>query len=45
MFENQEAVRDTKSKKVIEQLKERSLNKKQKKIRDEVNPLSPSSDM
>lgn len=44
-FENQEAVSDTKAKKVIEQLKERSLNKKQKKIRDEVNPLSPSSDM
>ena len=31
-------------KKIIEQLKERSLSKKQRKIRDEVNPLSPSSD-
>ena len=44
-FENQEAVSDTKLKKVIDQLKERSLSKKQKKIRAEVNPLSPSSDM
>lgn len=43
-FENQEAVSDTKVKKIIEQLKERSLSKKQRKIRDEVNPLSPSSD-
>lgn len=43
-FENQKAITDTKAKKIIEQLKERSLSKKQKKIRDEVNPLSPSSD-
>ena len=43
-FENQEAVSDTKVKKIIEQLKERSLSKKQRKIRDEVNPLSPLSD-
>ena len=44
-FENQEAVSDTKVKKVIEQLKERQMSKKQRKIRDEVNPLSPSSDV
>ena len=43
-FENQEAVSDTKVKKIIEQIKERSLTKKQRKIRDEVNPLSPLSD-
>ena len=43
-FENQEAVSDTKFKKMIEQLKERSLTRKQKKIRNEVKPLSPSID-
>ena len=43
-FENQEPVTDTKLKKTIEMIKERSLTKKQKKIRDEVKPLSPMSD-
>ena len=32
-FENQEAVSDTKLKKVIDQLKERNLSRKQRKIR------------
>ena len=44
-FENQEAVSDTKLKKVIEQLKERNLSKKQRKTRKEVQPLSPSIDI
>ncbi len=44
-FENQKAVSDTKLHKTIEMLKERSLSKKQKKIRAEVQPLSPSADM
>ena len=35
-FEDQEAVTDTKFKKMIEQLKERSLTRKQRKIRNEV---------
>lgn len=43
-FENQEAVTDTKLKKVIDQLKERSLTRKQRKIRNEVKPLSPAID-
>lgn len=43
-FENQEAVTDTKLKKVIDQLKERSLSRKQRKIRKEVKPLSPVLD-
>ncbi len=43
-FEDQEAVTDTKFKKMIEQLKERSLTRKQRKIRNEVKPLSPSID-
>ncbi len=43
-FENQKPVTDTKLKKTIEMIKERSLTKKQKKIRDEVKPLSPMSD-
>lgn len=43
-FENQEAVSDSKFKKMIEQLKERSLTRKQRKIRNEVKPLSPSID-
>ena len=44
-FENQEAVSDTKLHKVIEQLKERNLSRKQRKIQKEVNPLSPSVDI
>ena len=44
-FENQEAVSDTKLKKVIDQLKERNLSRKQRKIRNDVQPLSPSVDM
>lgn len=43
-FENQEAVSDTKLKKVMDQLKERSLSRKQRKIQSQVKPLSPSSD-
>ncbi len=44
-FENQEAVTDTKLHKVINQLKERNLSRKQRRIQKEVNPLSPSVDM
>ena len=44
-FENQEAVTDTKLHKVIDQLKERNLSRKQRRIQKEVNPLSPSVDM
>lgn len=44
-FEDQEAVSDTKLKKVIEQLKERNLSRKQRRIRNDVQPLSPSVDM
>ena len=44
-FENQEAVSDTKLHKVIEQLKERNLSRKQRRIQKEVNPLSPSVDI
>lgn len=43
-FEDQEAVTDTKLKKIIDQLKERSLTRKQRKIRNEVKPLSPVLD-
>ncbi len=43
-FEGQKPVTDNKLKKTIDMLKERSLTKKQKKIREEVKPLSPSSD-
>ncbi len=43
-FENQKPVTDSKLKETIKQIKERNLNKKQKKIREEVKPLSPSSD-
>ena len=43
-FENQKPVTDTKLKKTIEMIKEKSLTKKQKKIRDEVKPLSPVPD-
>lgn len=44
-FEDQEAVTDTKMHKIIQQLKERNLTRKQRKIQKEVNPLSPSVDM
>ncbi len=44
-FENQKPVSDSKLKKTIEQLKERNLSRKQRKIQNEVNPLSPSIDM
>lgn len=43
-FENQKPVSDSKLKDTINQLKERSLTRKQKKIKAEVQPLSPSSD-
>lgn len=43
-FEDQEAVTDTKLKKIINQLKERSLTRKQRKVRKEVKPLSPVLD-
>lgn len=43
-FENQEAVSDKKLQNTIKMLKERSLTNKQKKIRKEVQPLSPASD-
>ncbi len=43
-FEDQEPVSDSKLKKTIETLKERSLSKKQRKLQKEVQPLSPSSD-
>lgn len=44
-FENQEAVSDSKLKKAIQAIKENNLSRKQKKIRAEVKPLSPSSDI
>lgn len=43
-FENQEAVSDKKLQNTIKMLKERALTNKQKKIRKEVQPLSPASD-
>lgn len=43
-FDEQKAVTDTKLNKTIEMLKERSLSRKQKKLRNEVKPLSPLSD-
>ena len=43
-FSGQEPVTDSKLKKTIEKLKERNLTKKQRKIREEVIPLSPSLD-
>ncbi len=43
-FENQEPVSDGKLQKTIEQLKERSLTNKQKKMKEQVKPLSPSYD-
>lgn len=43
-FSEQKSVTDTKLKKTIDMLKERNLSNKQKKIRKEVQPLSPSYD-
>lgn len=43
-FENQKPISDSKLNQTIKMLKERSLTKKQKKIREEVKPLSPSPD-
>ena len=43
-FEDQKPVSDSKLKETINQLKEQSLDRKQKKTRAEVQPLSPSSD-
>lgn len=43
-FENQKAVSDKKMHDVIDKLKERALTRKQRKIKNEVKPLSPSSD-
>ncbi len=43
-FENQKPISDSKLNQTIKMLKERSLTKKQKKIREEVKPLSPSAD-
>ncbi len=43
-FENQKAVSDNKLKKTVEQIKERSLTKKQKKFKEQFKPLSPNYD-
>ena len=43
-FENQKPVSDKKMHDVIDKLKERNLSRKQRRIRKEVQPLSPSSD-
>lgn len=43
-FEDQKPVSDSKLKKTIEQIKERQMTRKQRKIKKEVKPLSPSSD-
>lgn len=43
-FEDQKPVSDSKLKKTIEQIKERQMTRKQRKIKQEVQPLSPSSD-
>ena len=43
-FENQKPVSDKKMHEVIDKLKERNLSRKQRRIRKEVQPLSPSSD-
>ena len=43
-FSGQEPVTDNKLKRTIKMLKERSLSNKQKKIKKEVNPLSPNYD-
>lgn len=43
-FEDQKPVSDSKLKKTIQQIKERQMTRKQRKIKEEVQPLSPSSD-
>ncbi len=43
-FENQKAVSDNKLKKTIEQIKERSLTKKQRQLKENFKPLSPNYD-
>lgn len=43
-FENQKPVSDKKMHEAIDKLKERMLTRKQRKIKKEVQPLSPSSD-
>ena len=43
-FEDQKPVSDSKLKKTIEQIKERQMTRKQRKIKEDVKPLSPSSD-
>lgn len=43
-FENQKAVSDNKLKKTIEQVKECSLSAKQRKLKEQMKPLSPAYD-
>lgn len=43
-FTGQKPITDNKLKQTIKMLKERNLSKKQKKIQEEVKPLSPASD-
>ncbi len=43
-FENQKAVSDNKLKETVKMLKDRALTKKQKKLREQVKPLSPLPD-
>lgn len=43
-FSSQEQISDTKMNKTIEMLKERALTRKQRKIRNEVQPISPAYD-
>ena len=43
-FTNQKQISDSEFKKTIEKIKERSLTKKQKKLREQIKPHSPASD-
>ncbi len=43
-FSNQKQITDSEFKKTVKQMKERSLTKKQKKIRAQVQPISPAID-
>lgn len=43
-FNGQEPVTDSKFKKTVQMMKERSLSKKQKKLREKITPLSTQSD-
>ena len=43
-FTGQKQISDTKFKKTVEKIKERSLSKKQKKIREQVKPNEPAMD-